>query len=177
MKTILTVLGLPRGSKPPTASLPYGLRWETWDEVWNYRRGSPNVKNHQNHGGCLGFHISLFLGVNTRVAWVAEWCRGCRSQKTWENHLSVSQYLQGTDSRSPRDTEIQGCSSPLYKTVSYSRPSAIKESASVQVQELQMRTAEIFQAREQRRGAWDQWVWGIPALSPLVLSWPSLLLF
>ena len=177
MKTILTVLRLPRGSKPPTASLPYRLQRKTRDEVWNHRGGSPKVKNHQNHGGCLGFQISLFLGVDTRVARAAEWCRGCRRQKTWESHPSVSRYLQGTDSRNPRDTEIQGCSSPLYKIVSYSGPSAIKESASVQVQELQMRTAEIFQAREQRREAWDQWVWGILALSPLVLSWPSLLLF
>lgn len=29
----------------------------------------------------------------------------------------IPQYLQGTDPRSPRDSKIQGGSSPLYKTV------------------------------------------------------------
>ena len=65
----------------------------------------------------------------------------------------IPQYLQGTDPRSPRDSKIQGGSSPLYKTVQYSGPSAIKESASVQVQELQMRTADyISSQRTAKRG-------------------------
>lgn len=86
----------------------------------------------------------------------------------------IPQYLQGTDPRSPRGSKEAQV--PYIRQCSTADPPQSRNLHQCRCGSFRWGRLNIFQAREQQRGAWDQWVWGILALSPFVLSWPSPLL-